>query len=251
MNIKLNKILGFLLLSSGIFLSAVSYAKVEESNTEKTQVLETLKQKLASRFKSPPSSLKESQIPNIYEVMYGTEVVYVSADGKYFLAGDMINMDTRENLSEVSKRSVRKTIMDRQDYKPVIFKAKNEKHVIKVFTDIDCPYCAKLHREVPQLNAKGITVEYLMYPRAGKGSSSFKKAVSMWCADDQLKAMTDAKERRPIEEKTCENPIAQQYELGQEVGVTGTPALITSTGRLIPGYMPADRLEAALEAEKK
>ncbi len=251
MNIKLNRKLGLILISLGIIFATNVSAKVEEGSIEKKQVLETLKQKLIARFKAPPSSLKESKIPNIYEVMYGTEVVYVSADGKYFLAGDMIDMESRENISEVSKRTVRKSILDRQDNKPVTFKAKDEKHILKVFTDIDCPYCAKLHREVPQLNAKGITVEYLMYPRAGKGTASFKKAISMWCADDQLQAMTDAKERRPIQDKSCENPIAQQFDLGREVGVTGTPALVTSSGRLIPGYMPADRLAAALEADSK
>ncbi len=226
-----------------------SYAKVDTSAN--AEVITSLKAKLKARFRSEPSSLKESQIPNIFEVMYGTEVVYISADGKYFLAGDMIDLETRENVSEVAKRSVRKGILDKQDNKPVVFKAKDEKHVVKVFTDIDCPYCAKLHREVPELNAKGITIEYLMFPRAGIGSESFKKAISMWCADDQLQAMTDAKERKPINPKTCDNPIEAQYNLGQEVGVTGTPALITTTGRLIPGYMPADRLAAALEKDNK
>ena len=226
-----------------------SYANVDASAN--AEVLSALKAKLKARFKSEPSSIKESQLPNIYEVMYGTEVVYISADAKYFLAGDMINLDTRENVSEVAKRSVRKEILDKQDNKPVVFKAKDEKHVVKVFTDIDCPYCAKLHREVPELNTKGITIEYLMFPRAGIGSESFKKAVSMWCADDQLQAMTDAKERRPIAPKSCDNPIEAQYNLGQEVGVTGTPALITTTGRLIPGYMPAARLAAMLEQDDK
>jgi thiol:disulfide interchange protein DsbC len=104
---------------------------------------------------------------------------------------------------------------------------------------------------VPALNEKGITVEYLMFPRAGLKSPSFTKAVSVWCADDNKQAMTDAKERKPIPDKTCENPIEAQYTLGQELGVTGTPALITSSGKLIPGYMPADRLAAMLEAETK
>ncbi len=242
-----------IILGTSLFILALTmtpgFAKVESKDTAKT--ITSLKQKLKTRFRIEPSSIKESKLTDVYEVMYGTEVIYVSQDGKYFLAGDMINLDTRENLSEVAKRTVRKAIIDRQDNKPVTFKAKDEKHVVKVFTDIDCPYCAKLHREVPELNAKGITVEYLMFPRAGIGSGSYKKAVSMWCADDQLQAMTDAKERRPIADKTCDNPIKAQYTLGQELGVTGTPALVTKTGRIIPGYMPADRLAAALEADKK
>lgn len=222
-------------------------AKVGEGANKET--LTALKATLKTRFRAEPSSIQQSVIPNLYQVMYGTEVVYVSADGKYFLAGDMINMETRENMSDVAKQSVRNKIISRQDNKPVTFKAKDEKHVITVFTDIDCPYCAKLHREVPKLNEKGITIEYLMFPRAGLKSASFTKAVSMWCADDHKQSMTDTKERKPIPSKSCENPIEAQYNLGGELGVTGTPAIITSTGKLIPGYMPADNLAAMLEAE--
>lgn len=236
--------------SLSVFLVSVfvtAEAKVQESvNVEEiTKLTATLKQ----RFRAEPTSIQQSIIPNLYQVMYGTELVYVSADGKFFLAGDLINLETRENLSEVAKRSIRRDMLDKQDNKPVVFKAKDEKHVLTVFTDIDCPYCAKLHREVPALNEKGVTVEYLMFPRAGLRSQSFKTAVSMWCSDDNLQAMTDAKERKPIENKTCENPIADQYNLGGELGVTGTPALITSSGKLIPGYVPADKLVQMLEAD--
>jgi len=220
------------------------------SAKSKEEMIAALKAKLKAVFHSEPDTITESPIPNVFQVMYGTEVVYISADGKYFIAGDLINLETRENLTEVSKYSLRKTAMNKQDNKPVTFKAKNEKHVIQVFTDIDCPYCSKLHREVPELNEKGITVEYLMFPRAGVGSPSFKKAISMWCSDDNKKAMTEAKERRPIEEKTCENPILAQYKLGQEVGVTGTPALVLDSGKLIPGYIPAAKLVQMLDAEK-
>lgn len=209
-----------------------------------------LKEKLKGQFRSEPTSVKASQLPNVFEVMYGTEVVYFSEDGKYFLAGDMIELESRKNLSDIAKQSIRKKILETKDNKPVVFKAENEKHVLTVFTDIDCGYCAKLHREMAEINEKGITVEYLMFPRAGLQSQSFEKAVSMWCADDQLQSMTDAKERREIPNKSCENPIADQYNLGRELGVTGTPALMTTTGKLIPGYMPADRLLATLEQEK-
>jgi len=232
---------------SAILLSAfVGNVAMAKDNSE---ILKTLKTQLKATFKSEPDSIKESQVAGMYEVVYGTEVVYLSSDGKYFLSGNLINMETRENVSDRAKYSIRKALLSKQDNKPVTFKAKNEKHKLTVFTDIDCPYCAKLHREVPTLNEMGITIEYLMFPRAGLKSPSYTKAVSMWCADDNKQSMTDAKERKPIAAKTCENPIADQYNLGGELGVTGTPALITSTGKLIPGYVPADRLAAMLEAE--
>jgi len=240
---------------TGVLLfSAFATTQAEVSNTAKAakdDVLTSLKTILKAKLRAEPSSLKESVIPNMYEAIYGTEVVYVSADGKYFISGDLIDLDTRKNLSNIAKQSIRKEILDKQDNKPIVFKAKNEKHKLAVFTDIDCPYCAKLHREIPQLNEAGITIEYLMFPRAGLASNSYKKAVSVWCADDQLAAMTTAKEREPLKEKTCENPISAQYNLGGELGVTGTPALITKTGKIIPGYIPADRLVKMLDAESK
>lgn len=241
---------------SGLLFAGVAMADTDTATkTTKTDdaTVTALKEQLTKTFRRAPDSLEQSAIAGVYQVLYGTEVVYVSADGKFFIAGDMINMETRENLSEVAQRSIRNGILAEKLKAPIVFKAENEKHVVKVFTDIDCPYCAKLHREVPALNEKGITVEYLMFPRAGIGTKSFKKAEDVWCAGDsaaQQLAMTDAKERKPVESKECDNPIENQYKVGQEVGVTGTPALITSTGRLIPGYMPADRLAKMLETDK-
>ncbi len=241
--------LSLILLTAYVSTQAKTDAAAD--NTATADTITMLKEKLKKIFKSEPASIKPSAVPDLYEVMYGTEVVYVTADGKYFLAGDLINMDSRKNMTEVAKRSVVKDLLNKKDNKPVVFKADNEKYKLTVFTDIDCPYCAKLHREVPELNKKGVTIEYLMFPRAGLASNSFNKAVSMWCADDQQQAMTDAKARRPIPEKTCDNPIADQYNLGGEIGVNGTPALITQSGKMIPGYVPADRLVRMLEADAK
>ncbi len=231
--------LGLSLISSG----AATAASVEDTAKKLNNIL-------VETFKAAPDSIGESQIPGLYQVMYGTEIVYLSADGQYFISGDLLNLKTRENLSEVAQRSVRKKIVDELGTVPVSFKAKNEKHVLRVFTDIDCGYCAKLHREMEQINANGITVEYLAFPRAGIGSPSYDKIVSVWCADDQQSAMTKSKARQSVPSKTCKNPIKEQYELGQSLGVNGTPALLTESGQLIPGYVPADRLIAMLDAQK-
>ncbi|WP_181389544.1 DsbC family protein [Leucothrix pacifica] len=237
--------LGLCVLAAGAVSAAESGTSADVEATTKT-----LNDILVKTFRTPPDSISESQIAGLYQVMYGTQVVYLSSDGKYFISGDLLDVQTRENYSEVAQRSVRKKMMDDTDTTVVSFKAKDEKHVLRVFTDIDCGYCAKLHREMDDINAKGITVEYLAFPRAGVGSPSYDKIVSVWCADDQQNAMTMSKERKPIEAKKCENPVRQQYELGQAMGVNGTPALLTESGQLIPGYMPADRLAAMLDADK-
>jgi len=234
------------LVIASIFSAPVITLADSEKTNEITTRLQTL---LTTTFQSPPDSIAESKIPGLYQVLYGTEVVYLSADGQYFISGDMINLKTRENLSEIAQRDVRLTLIEGRELQPVTFKAKDEKHVIKVFTDVDCGYCAKLHREMNEINNKGITVEYLAFPRAGVGSESYNKIASVWCADDQHKAMTLAKARQPIENKTCENPVEAHYKLGQRMGVNGTPALLTVSGHLIPGYVPAERLLEMLEAE--
>ena len=235
--------LGFSLVTAGIAQAGEAAADPEATSKKLSEVL-------LKTFKASPDTVAESQISGLYQVMYGTEIVYVSADAQYFISGDMLNLETRENLSEVAQRGVRKNMVDTLKTAPVVFKAKNEKHVLRVFTDIDCGYCAKLHREIDQINAQGITVEYLGFPRAGIGSPSYDKMVSVWCADDQQEAMTMSKARQPVPSKTCKNPIQEQYELGQGLGVNGTPALLTESGQLIPGYVPADRLLAMLDAAK-
>jgi len=129
----------------------------------------------------------------------------------------------------------------------LIFAPKDYKYTVTVFTDIDCGYCRKLHAEIDQYNAKGIRVRYLMFPRAGVGSPSYQKAVNVWCADDRNQALTRSKAGETLEEKQCKNPVADEYALGQMVGVTGTPAIFLADGELVPGYVPADRMESILK----
>jgi thiol:disulfide interchange protein DsbC len=125
-----------------------------------------------------------------------------------------------------------------------VFPAEGERRAfVSVFTDVDCFYCQKLHQEVPELNRRGVEVRYLAYPRAGVGSDSYRKIASAWCASDKLTAMTRLKNRETIPDNVCPgNPVADQFLLGQKVGVTGTPALVLESGQLLPGFMPADAL---------
>jgi thiol:disulfide interchange protein DsbC len=239
------KVLLGLSMSAALLLAGTSTMVSADEATEAK-----LKEKLITMFKQAPTSMKESKVPGVYEISYGMEMLYISADGNYFFNGDMIDLNTRQNISEDTRSSARKAVMDKYDMtKTIAYKAKDEKHVLTVFTDIDCPYCVKIHNEIPKLNENGITVQYMLYPRAGLGSASYKKAVSSWCADNPQETLTKAKNREQIESKTCDNPVAAQYQLGGEIGVTGTPALVTDSGRLIPGYVPAERLIKMLDSK--
>jgi thiol:disulfide interchange protein DsbC len=178
------------------------------------------------------------------------ESLYVSSDGKHFLTGDLYIAKPGgiENLSEKRREFGRaEKISAVSDDQKITFPAKGDtKARIAVFTDIDCGYCRKLHREIPALNEMGVEVSYLAYPRAGVGSGSYGKYVSAWCADDKLEAMTAAKNGKSLPNKSCKNPVQDQYMLGQSIGISGTPAIVLEDGRLIPGYMEAEKLGKAL-----
>jgi thiol:disulfide interchange protein DsbC len=199
-----------------------------------------------------PDSLKATPLANIFEAKFGGEIIYVSGDARYVLAGELIDAQTKSSLTEASRSSDRLATMKTIDAsKAIEFKAKGEeKHVLYVFTDVDCPFCMKLHKEVPALNEKGVTVRYMAYPRAGIGSPAYKKMVNVWCADNKQDALTKVKNGETIETKDCVNPVADDFALGQKLGVDGTPALVTPEGLMIPGYRPADQLVKMLDDAK-
>ncbi len=198
-----------------------------------------------------PSSIEETTLPGLYEVSYGTTVFYFNKDASLMFRGDLIDVKTRVNLTEKKRGEARGELLKSMDEKDmIVFPAKDEKAKVTVFTDIDCPYCVKLHREMADYNAEGITIRYMAFPRAGIGSPSYKKTVSVWCSDNPAQAMSDAKEKKPIPAKTCDNPVAQQYQLGQALGVSGTPSLFLEDGTSLPGYVQAKSLAAQIEKNK-
>jgi thiol:disulfide interchange protein DsbC len=199
--------------------------------------------------------IKPAPIEGVYEVGHGTNIAYISADGRYLLRGDLIDLDTDVNLTEQRRNGARaEQLVSLGEENMIIFgpAAKDAKHEITVFTDIDCGYCRKLHQEMAQLNELGVRVRYLFYPRSGPGSASWKKAEDVWCADDRNSALTAAKAGQPVESTECgTTPITEEWQLGQAFGVRGTPAIVTSDGSLIAGYLPAKQLVARLDNEKK
>jgi len=191
-------------------------------------------------------------IGDIKEVMVdagrGSEILYISADGKYIINGSLFDIDNRIDLTDQKKSLIRKDLItgisaaERINFYPA-----EMKYHITVFTDIDCGYCRKLHAEMAQYNELGIGVSYLFFPRAGLQSASFDKAVNVWCAQDQQNAMTMAKAGEPVEPQLCDNPIEAHYKAGMTAGVTGTPAMVLDNGTLMPGYLPPAQLKQRLD----
>jgi len=195
------------------------------------------------------TAVNPSPIAGLYEVMLGANVLYMTADGRYTLRGDIFDLKTRANLTDSRRSEARIAAFVAEAPRAIEFAPANGKveSTLYVFTDIDCGYCRKMHAEVPKLNAAGIAVQYFAFPRAGLKSESYDKAVAVWCAKDPRSALTSAKQGKKPELMKCENPVAAQFELGQSVGVQGTPAVFTEDGEEIGGYIPAKELIKMLE----
>lgn len=202
----------------------------------------------------PIEAIAESPMPGLYQVqLKGGRQLYASADGQFVLQGYLYQFKDGQavNLTEQEEsRAIAKEINGIPTKEMVVFAAKEPKTHITVFTDTDCGYCQKLHSEVPELNRQGVEVRYVAFPRQGLASPAYSELVSVWCAKDRQAAMNTAKSRQEVPEAKCDNPVAKQYELGQMIGVSGTPAIVLANGKMIPGYQPAPQLaKLALEAK--
>jgi thiol:disulfide interchange protein DsbC len=194
--------------------------------------------------------LRPSPIPGIYEFVQGADVSYLTADGKYFLDGNLYDMKSRDNLTEELRTHARVALISAvPESEMLIFSPPNPKYTITVFTDVDCAYCRKLHSEMAELNRLGIRVRYMFYPRTGPGTESWKKAEVVWCSANRNDALTRAKAGATLDmNKVCSpTPVKREYELGENIGVRGTPAIVTENGDYISGYMPPRELVEQLK----
>jgi thiol:disulfide interchange protein DsbC len=194
--------------------------------------------------------LKPSPIPGIYEFSQDADVSYLTADGKYFLDGNLYDMKSRENLTEVLRTRARVSMIAAvPESEMLIFSPPNPKYTITVFTDVDCQYCRKLHSEMAELNHLGVRVRYMFFPRTGPNTESWRKAEVVWCSANRNDALTRAKLGAALDmNKTCgPTPVAREYALGESIGVRGTPAIVTESGDYISGYMAPKELVAQLK----
>lgn len=196
-----------------------------------------------------PDLIRPSPSPGLYEVLYGADIFYITSDGKHlFTGGHLIDVDSRINLTEISRAEVRARLLDAYGTdKMLVFPATtSRRHSLVVVTDIDCPYCQRFHDHIEELNNAGIEVRYLLYPRAGEESESYRKSVSVWCSDDPLDALTRAKRQESVPPKTCANPVLEHIDLVNRINILSTPSIFLSDGSLIRGYRPPAEILALL-----
>lgn len=213
------------------------------------------KEELAARLSNvSPEDISASPLPGIYQVQVGSRVAYISEDGRFLMQGDLYDLESSRNLTEGARASSRIDMLSSVPAdEMMVFPASNgePQHTITIFTDIDCGYCRQFHREISQVNDLGIEVHYLFYPRTGPNTDSWAKAERVWCSGADLRnaALTKAKLGGEVPETSCDvNPVSAHWDLGHEIGVTGTPSVIAGNGEVIGGYMAPDLLLQRLES---
>jgi thiol:disulfide interchange protein DsbC len=200
-----------------------------------------------------PEQIVPSPVQGLYEVRIGSKVAYVSADGRYLLQGEIIDLDTDLNLTESRREGMRRDVLAGvSEAGMIVFApAKKPTSTITVFTDVDCGYCRKLHKQIGDYNARGIKVRYMYFPRSGPGTESWTTAEQVACAKDPRVALTRAKLGETLKDKPCQpNPVAKHYEIGRDFGLQGTPAIILESGELIGGYLDPVELSKYMAAAK-
>ena len=243
--LRLLAVLALGVCAGGLNASALAAAQTPAAAPPAPQAGQSIDPRVALLKRLPAGSkledLRPSPIAGIYEFMQGADISYLTADGKYFLDGNLYDMDSRENLTEAQRTRARVAMIGAiPESQMLIFGPKNPQYTITVFTDVDCAYCRKLHSEMAELNRLGVRVRYMFYPRTGPNTESWKKAEVVWCSANRNEALTRAKAGAQLDmTKVCEGtPVAREYALGQSLGVHGTPAIVTENGDYISGYLP-------------
>jgi thiol:disulfide interchange protein DsbC len=222
--------------------------------SDETDELQAIKNLISSVVPNGKADrISPTPITDVYEVVIGADVIYVTKDARYMFQGDLIDWTNRINHTEQARNGIRKNIISRLDEKEmIVFTPENPKYTVTVFTDIDCGYCRKLHSEIDKYKEQGIAIRYVAYPRSGLNTPSYFKAVAAWCSKDRQAALTAAKAGQAIEKEIedCNDPVAKHLQMAYELGLRGTPSLILDDGRLLPGYVPAEKLVEAINEKR-
>ncbi|TKB47555.1 bifunctional protein-disulfide isomerase/oxidoreductase DsbC [Thalassotalea mangrovi] len=230
-------------------LSALNMSSAIAAEPLSAEQVDTIKSKL-TKLGLNAESVQPSEMQGLVEIFTDQGLFYTSVDGSYLIQGTVYDL-SGEQISSLTEKSLAKVRVDGMhefENSMIVFPADKEQYQITVFTDLTCGYCRKLHRQIEEYNDLGITVRYLAFPRGGLGSQSFVDIRSVWCSDDQQKAMTEAKGGAEVPQKMCAQPVAEQYQFGRKIGVNGTPAIMLEDGLMLPGYKSPEQLQQILKS---
>ena len=200
----------------------------------------------------PINFIEESSMPDFYVVnVANNQILYISKDFKFVLAGEVIALNDGEITSlndNYENKFIKNIISSIKPNESIDFISSNERFKLKIFTDVSCSYCRLLHSEIDQYLSNGITINYLAFPRDGLDSEVYKDMVSVWCSLDPKDSLNKLKKGENIESKNCKNPVEEHFRKGSLIGITGTPTIILEDGTKFSGYIPANELIKILES---
>lgn len=248
-------IAAFGLAPMGTALAQSAPASAQKTPGKSDTVPADVRQRIVAKLPgAKPEDIAFSPIPGLYEVTMGGLIAYVTPDGKYLLSGNIYDLETEVNLTATRRNAARaKALAAAPEGEMIVFSPPNPKMTVTVFTDIDCGFCRKFHNQIADINKAGVRVRYLMFPRTGPGTASWRKAESVWCSKDRREALTRAKKGEDLKTKPCgdASAIKAQYTMGEDLGVEGTPAIFTQSGDYIGGFLTPDQLVKVVEASQK
>lgn len=226
----------------------------QSSATQSQRPVPDVRTAIAAKFPDVrPEQVSPSPVQGLFEVRIGSKIAYVSADGRYLVQGEIFDLDNDLNLTEKRREAVRRDVLAGvSEAGMIVFSPKTKPtSTVTVFTDIDCGYCRKLHKQIADYNARGIKVRYMYFPRSGPGTESWTKAEQVACAKDPRTALTRAKLGESLKDKPCKaNPVAQDYQIAKDLGLQGTPAIVLESGELIGGYLDPAELSKYIEEQR-
>jgi thiol:disulfide interchange protein DsbC len=235
-----------------LILSFSSVILLLTSITSWAQEGDALKEKLASVGVNV-TSIASADIDGLVEVHTHQGVLFATPDGKYFIAGTLYHMNEKGQISDVlaeRQAPINAKEIAKHRSEMIEYKAPNEKYAVTIFTDITCGYCSKLHQQMNDYNALGITIRYLAFPREGLKGKVAQQMAAIWCSSDPKQALDKATLSHQVEVtdgQQCSDEIASHYALGQKLHVSGTPAVFLPGGRMVGGYLPPEALLERLE----
>jgi thiol:disulfide interchange protein DsbC len=236
-------------------LPAQAQDKAAKAGTARAAVPADVRARVVAKLPgAKPDDVALSPISGVYEVTMGGMIVYVSSDGRHLLSGNVYDLDTQVNLTAARRSAARaKALAAVKDDQMIVFGPAGSRMTVTVFTDIDCGYCRRFHNQIAEINKAGVRVRYMMFPRTGPGTESWRKAESVWCAKDRRDALTRAKKGDEMKTRSCADAesIKTQWAFGEDLGVEGTPAIFTQTGDYIGGFLTPDQLVEAIQETQK
>lgn len=226
-----------------LLLSVILVAVSGLANADDAAIKQSL-----SKLGLQQTEIQPAPLPGFKTVLSESGVLYVTDDGKHFIQGPLYDVSGSHPVNVTNQLLEKK--VDALSKEMIVYKAAKEQHVVTVFTDITCGYCHKLHQQMADYNALGITVRYLAFPREGMEGPVAQKMKSIWCAADRNKALDAAMKGEEVKAADCKIDLAQQFKLGAQYGIQGTPAILLQDGTLIPGYQGPQELKKFLDGQK-